>query len=313
MFDRIKDSLKSFDESLDDKGVVRKTTSAAAGKKVIESDKLDDAFEELELALISADVDQDVAEYIVEETKKKIDGKKVSMVSSTKNFIQDQLKKSVVEVLSDARSDFDEEIKNVDKPCTILFTGVNGVGKTTTIAKLAKRYKGMGYSVVVASGDTYRAGADEQLSNHCESVGVPVISHTQGGDPTAVVYDAVEHAEANDIDIVLADTAGRLHTSDDLMQQLEKMDRVVDPEYTVFVDSATAGQDALMRAEQFNEDLNLDGAILTKVDAVGSGGAVLSIPYSVGIPILYIGTGQTYDDIRQLDPERLAEEIADFD
>lgn len=312
MFDRIKDSLKSFDESLDDTGVVRKTASAATGKKVIDSKKLEEAFNELELSLISADVDRDVAEYIVEETKKRIDGQKVGMISSKKEFIQDQLKRSVSDVLCDAQADFDTVVKEADKPFTLLFTGVNGVGKTTTIAKLAQRYTQIGYSVVVASGDTYRAGANEQLKNHCKKIDIPVISHERGGDPTAVAYDAVEHAEANNIDIVLIDTAGRLHTSEDLMKQLEKMNRVVDPERTILVDSSTAGQDALMRAKEFNESLDLDGLVLTKTDAVGSGGALLSIPYSIGLPILYIGTGERYEDLQQLDPDEIVETLVNM-
>ena len=135
----------------------------------------------------------------------------------------------------------------------IVFTGVNGVGKTTTIAKLARYFEERGFSSVLANGDTFRAGANEQIQEHADALGKKCISHEQGGDPAAVIYDAVEYAEAHDIDVVLGDTAGRLHTSEGLMDQLAKIDRVVDPEMTLFVDEAVAGQDAVNRAREFND------------------------------------------------------------
>jgi fused signal recognition particle receptor len=157
----------------------------------------------------------------------------------------------------------------------------------------------------MANGDTYRAGANEQIRKHADNLGEKLITHEQGGDPAAVIYDAVEYAEAHDVDVVLGDTAGRLHTSNDLMSQLEKIDRVVDPDMTLFVDEAVAGQDAVQRAKKFNEAAEIDGAILTKADADSQGGAAISIAYVTGKPILFLGVGQGYDDLERFDPEAL--------
>jgi fused signal recognition particle receptor len=190
-----------------------------------------------------------------------------------------------------------------------VFTGVNGVGKTTTIAKLARYLEERGLSVVVANGDTYRAGANEQIREHAAALDLKLITHDQGGDPAAVIYDAVEYAEANDVDVVLGDTAGRLHTSNDLMEQLAKIDRVVDPDMTLFVDEAVAGQDAVRRAEEFDDAAAFDGAVLTKADADSQGGAAISIAQVTGKPILFLGTGQGYDDLRKFDPEELVADL----
>ncbi|ERH05257.1 MAG: signal recognition particle GTPase [Halonotius sp. J07HN4] len=214
-----------------------------------------------------------------------------------------------LDVISVGQFDFDERIAAADKPITIVFTGVNGVGKTTSIAKLSEYLADRGYSSVLANGDTYRAGANEQLQQHADNLDRKIITHEQGGDPAAVIYDAVEYAEANDVDVVLGDTAGRLHTSDDLMSQLEKIDRVVDPDMTLFVDEAVAGQDAVMRAQEFNDAAAIDGTILTKADVDASGGAAISISYVTGKPILFLGTGQEYDHIEPFDPEELVDQL----
>lgn len=311
MFDNISSTFDEFNDQIDDTGLLKKTASAATGRRVIDVENMDEAFQNLELQLIKSDVDRDVAEHIVEETRKKVDGTKVGITKSPSDYVKSSIKEVVEDVFAMNQLNFDEEIKESDKPLVILFTGINGVGKTTTIAKLADRFEGMGYSTVLANGDTFRAGAHDQIEKHANAIDVPLIAHGQGGDPAAVLYDAVEHAEANDIDIVLADTAGRLNNDDSLMGQLEKINRVVDPDYTLFVEEATAGQDAVKRATDFNEELGegLDGVILTKVDATDTGGTVLSIPFAVGIPVLYIGTGEEYDDVEYLYPEEFAERV----
>ncbi|MEF8907077.1 MAG: signal recognition particle-docking protein FtsY, partial [Haloarculaceae archaeon] len=186
---------------------------------------------------------------------------------------------------------------------------VNGVGKTTTIAKLAHYLEQRGFSSVLANGDTYRAGANEQLQEHADALGKTVISHEKGSDPAAVLYDAVEYAEANDVDVVLGDTAGRLHTSEGLMDQLAKIDRVVEPDLTLFVDEAVAGQDAVNRAREFDEAAGTDGSVLTKADADPQGGAAISIAYVTGKPILFLGTGQDYDDLERFDPEAVVDRL----
>ena len=169
--------------------------------------------------------------------------------------------------------------------------------------------RGTGYSSVIANGDTYRAGANEQLERHADNLDTRIISHEQGSDPAAVIYDGVEYAEANGVDVVLGDTAGRLHTSDDLMDQLAKIDRVIDPDVTLFVDEAVAGQDAVNRARAFDDAAEIDGAVLTKADADPQGGAAISIAHVTGKPILFLGTGQGYDDLEPFDPEEVVDRL----
>ncbi len=313
MFERTKGAFSDFNNSIDDTGLFRKTASAATGKRIIDAEKLDSAFTELELSLIGADVERSVAEYIVSETQENVDGAKVGMTTSPGEYIQEELQSVVSDVLSSHQLDFDAIVDESSEPITVLFTGINGVGKTTTIAKMAYRFQVLGYSAVIANGDTFRAGAHEQLEEHASRVSTPFIAHEQGSDPAAVLYDAVEHAEANNIDLVLADTAGRLHTDSGLMKQLDKINRVVEPEYTVFVDEATAGQDAVRRASEFNDEIGLDGAILTKVDATDTGGTILSIPYATELPVLYLGTGEDYADLEYLYPDEYSAQIVGLD
>jgi fused signal recognition particle receptor len=230
-------------------------------------------------------------------------------MASTGDLVADALRDALLDVISVGQFDFEERIAAAEKPVTIVFTGVNGVGKTTTIAKMARYLEDRGYSSVLANGDTYRAGANEQIREHADALGKRLIAHEQGGDPAAVIYDGVEYAEANDVDVVLGDTAGRLHTSSDLMAQLEKIDRVVDPDLTLFVDEAVAGQDAVERAKQFDDAAEIDGAVLTKADADSQGGAAISVAYVTGKPVLFLGTGQGYDDLDRFDPEELADDL----
>lgn len=314
MFENISSTFDEFNDSIDDTGLLRKTASAATGRRVIDSDNLEEAFRNLEMSLIKADVERDVAEHIVSETKMKVDGTKVGITKSPSDYVRSSLREVVSDIFAMNQLNFDEAVENADKPITVLFTGINGVGKTTTIAKMAHRFQEKGYSTVVANGDTFRAGATDQIRQHTEALGTKLIAHEDGGDPAAVLYDAVEYAEANGIDIVLADTAGRLNNDDSLMAQLEKIDRVVSPDYTLLVEDATSGQDAVRRAKDFNEELGdgengIDGVILTKVDATDTGGTVLSIPFAVGLPVLYIGTGEEYDDLEYLYPKDFAERV----
>jgi fused signal recognition particle receptor len=261
------------------------------------------------MALLESDVEMSVAEAILEQLREKMVGRTRAQVETTGGLVEEALGEALLEVISVGQFDFDERIAAAEKPVTIIFTGVNGVGKTTTIAKLSEYLEERGYSTVLANGDTYRAGANEQIREHADRLGRKLISHDQGGDPAAVLYDGVEYAKAHDVDVVLGDTAGRLHTSNDLMAQLEKIHRVVDPDMTLFVDEAVAGQDAVQRAKKFDEAAEIDGAILTKADADSQGGAAISIAYVTGKPILFLGTGQGYDDIERFDPEALVEQL----
>jgi len=303
----------SSDEDESSGGFVNKATSFARGRVVIEEEDLEEPLRELEFALLESDVEMSVAEEMLDRIRSDLVGEERKFTESTGALVEDALRDALLSVIDVNGFDFAEAIAEAEKPVTVVFTGVNGVGKTTTIAKLSKRLEDRGFSVVLANGDTYRAGANEQLQEHADELGVKLISHEQGGDPTAVVYDAVEYADANDIDVVLGDTAGRLHTSDDLMTQLEKLDRVVDPDYTVFVDEAVAGQDAVNRASEFDDAAAIDGTILTMADADSQGGAAISVSHVTGKPILFLGTGQGYDDLRKFDPEALVDDLLEAD
>jgi fused signal recognition particle receptor len=290
-------------------GFVSRATSLAKGRVVIDEEDLDGPLHELELALLQSDVEMSVAEEITDAIRADLVGQERKITESTGALIDDALEDALLSVIDVGQFDFLETIEESEKPVSIVFTGVNGVGKTTSIAKLGKYLEDRGFSTVLANGDTYRAGANEQLQKHADNLGLKLISHEQGGDPTAVVYDAVEYAEANDVDVVLGDTAGRLHTSSDLMDQLAKLDRVVDPDLTIFVDEAVAGQDAVNRAREFDEAAAIDGTILTMADADSQGGAAVSVAHVTGKPILFLGTGQGYDDIVEFDPEELVADL----
>ena len=281
----------------------------ATGRIIIEEADLEDPLWELEMALLESDVEMSVAEQILETVRETMLGESRRQVETTGELVEQALHDALLEVIGVGQFDFETRIEEADKPVTIVFTGVNGVGKTTTIAKLSQWLGDRGYSSVLANGDTYRAGANEQIAEHADRLDRELIAHEQGGDPTAVIYDAVEYAAANDVDVVLGDTAGRLHTSDDLMSQLEKIDRVVEPDLTLFVDEAVAGQDAVNRAREFDSAAEIDGAVLTKADADTSGGAAISIAYVTGKPVLFLGTGQGYEDLRRFDPEALVNDL----
>ena len=297
------------DEESDGPGTLKRVAAFATGKIIIEEEDLEDPLWDLEMALLESDVEMSVAEEILETVREKMIGETRKQVDTTGELVELALHDALVDVISVGQFDFDQRIAEADKPITLVFTGVNGVGKTTSIAKLSEYLGDRGYSSVLANGDTYRAGANEQLQKHADNVDRKIITHQQGGDPAAVIYDAVEYAEANDVDVVLGDTAGRLHTSNDLMAQLEKIHRVVDPDLTLFVDEAVAGQDAVMRAKEFNDAAAIDGTVLTKADADSSGGAAISISYVTGKPILFLGTGQGYDDIEPFVPEALVDQL----
>ncbi|MFB6180039.1 MAG: signal recognition particle-docking protein FtsY [Halorientalis sp.] len=295
------------------RGMFERAKLAATGKTVIEEDDLEEPLDELELALLSSDVEMNVAGNILEGIRENLIGETRAQVKTTGHVVEEALHDALVDVISVGQFDFDERIAASDKPVTIIFTGVNGVGKTTTIAKLSQYFEDRGFSTVLANGDTYRAGANEQLQQHAENLDRKIISHEQGSDPAAVIYDGVEYAEANGVDVVLGDTAGRLHTSNDLMDQLEKIDRVIEPDMTLFVDEAVAGQDAVNRAREFNDAAEIDGAILTKADADPQGGAAISIAQVTGKPILFLGTGQDYDDLEKFDPERIVDRLLGYE
>jgi len=276
---------------------------------ILDEADVEDILWELEMSLLESDIAISVSEKIVTDVKKELVGSRKKIGSNTGRIVEDALKKSINDVMSANVFDFDEFIDSHEKPVNIVFVGINGTGKTTSIAKIAHRLKSMNKSVVIAAGDTFRAGAIDQIAVHAERIGVKLIKHQEGGDPAAVVYDAVQYAKAHGSDVVLSDTAGRMHTNVNLMAQLQKICRVSPPDLVLFVDEAVAGNDAVERAEQFNEAVPVDGSILTKTDADSKGGAAISIAYITGKPIVFLGLGQEYEDLKKFDPRWFVDQI----
>ena len=291
-------------------GLIQKIKAAVIEQEfIIEEKSLKDPLWELEMALLESDVALPVTEKIVDNVKIELIGTRRKIGSDTSKIVENALRQAISKVISVDSFDFDAFIKNSPKPLTIVFVGVNGTGKTTTIAKMAERFKEQGYSVVIAAADTFRAGAIEQIERHAESLGVKLIKHQEGADPAAIVYDAIQFAKAKHKDVVLADTAGRLHTNINLMDQLKKVCRVNNPNLIVFVDEAIAGNDAVERARLFNDAVPFNGTILTKQDADAKGGAAISIAYTTGKPILFLGVGQSYKDLVRFDPNWLLDRL----
>ncbi|PSP80601.1 signal recognition particle-docking protein FtsY [Halobacteriales archaeon QS_4_69_225] len=295
----------------EDLGLAKKAALAATGRTVMTEAELEDPLKQLELELLQGDVEMSVADEITDRIREQLVGDTRKQVESGEQVVERAIADALREVIGVGQFDFEKRVAETETPVVMVFTGVNGVGKTTSIAKLSRWLEERGYSSVLANGDTYRAGANEQIEEHAEALDRKIITHEQGGDPAAVIYDAVEYAEANDVDVVLGDTAGRLHTADDLMAQLEKIDRVVDPDLTLFVDEAVAGQDATNRAVEFDDAAEIDGAVLTKADADSQGGAAISIAHVTGRPILFLGTGQGYDDLERFDPDVIVDRLLD--
>ncbi|UGV41037.1 signal recognition particle-docking protein FtsY [Methanococcoides orientis] len=301
------ESKPSFKQKI---GFAQKAKALVFEREVIlDEGDISDSLWELEMALLESDIAITVAEAIVEAVKAELVGSRKKIGSNTGEHVEQALRNAIYNVMSANVFDLDEYIEKADKPVHIVFIGINGTGKTTTISKMAKRLKDMKYSVVIAAGDTFRAGAIDQIAIHAERIGVKLIKHQEGGDPAAVVYDAVQHAKAHNVDVILSDTAGRMHTNVNLMAQLEKVCRVSTPDLIIFVDEAVAGNDAVERAEQFNAAVPIDGSILTKTDADSKGGAAISIAYITGKPILFLGMGQGYDDLRKFDPQWFVDQL----
>ena len=258
----------------------------------------EDLLEELEEILICSDVGTDTTEYIIDELRERIKSGKLKEVDEVKGALGEIMRELVGE---------GEPLKLDTKPSVILVIGVNGVGKTTSIGKIAANLKADGKKVVVAAADTFRAAAIEQLAVWCDRAGVELVKQSEGSDPAAVVYDAVAAARKREADVLIVDTAGRLHNKKNLMDELAKIGRVLDREMpgasreTLLVLDATTGQNAIIQAKEFGAACAITGLILTKLDGTAKGGAVFSIRRSVGIPVKYIGVGEGIDDMQPFD------------
>ena len=296
---------------------LRKALSSATRniihKELTEKD-LTKVLSELEIALLQSDIAQEVIDVIVTKLKSELIGTKLEKEQNAANIVQIKFHNAIVEMFS--RSGEVDLIKKIiekkDKrggPFIVVFLGINGTGKTTTVAKVAHFLRKHNISVVLAAGDTHRAGAIEQISLHAEKLSLKVITQRYGADPSAVGRDAIDYAKKHHIDVVLVDTAGRMQTAKNLMDEINKIVRVVKPDVKIFVGDSLAGNDTINQAREFFEYTNFDGAILTKIDADAKGGSAISIVHITSRPIVYLGIGQGYEDIIPFDAGRFIDSI----
>ncbi len=269
---------------------------------------LDDLLHDLEMGLLEADVALPVAEELSKTVRGALLGKRIDKSFDLEVAVKLALKSAVRQVLAQDYS-LSDNLKSKPPPYVIMFVGINGGGKTTAIAKLASRLQKHGFSCVLAAGDTFRAGAIEQLTIHAEKLGCKIIKHQEGSDPAAVAYDAIEHAKARKKAVVLIDTAGRMQTNTNLMDEMKKIKRVAKPDAVFFVGDALAGTDAVEQAKRFDAAVGIDAVILTKIDADAKGGAALSIAKTIGKPIAYVSVGQEYDDFLRFDADWMVSRI----
>lgn len=293
MFDKLKSGLKNL---------VNKVTTTE-----LKAGNLRSTLSEFRISLTEHDVALPVAEKICYELEKRLDGVQVKRFEDRKKIVKKKLREVLLQLMV-TQNNIDllkniEEKHRKNEPFTIVFIGINGTGKTTTIAKLARFLNMKGYSVVLACSDTYRAGSIEQLEEHARRLGIKMIKQKYGSDPAAVAYDTINHAKAHGINVVLIDTAGRMQTNQNLMNELTKIKRVINPDLTILTVDSLTGNDVVMQAEEFHKSIGVDATILTKVDADIKGGSALSVTCITKKPVLFIGTGQTYEDLEEFDPE----------
>ena len=307
-----------WSRSKDDKEDVSADGEASGGlfsfvrEKTIQEKHVEDILFELEMELLQGDVAMEVASAVVDSVRDDLVGKKIKRSNDITEYTYLALRNAVSEIIDipgKSMTEMIEEKKAEGEPLVVMFVGINGTGKTTTIGKLANYYLKKGYTPVIAASDTFRAGAIEQVTYHADKVGVKIIKHQKGSDPAAVAYDAVEHAKAQGKELVLIDTAGRMQTNTNLMDEMKKIKRVSKPDLVIFVGDALTGNDATEQAKKFNEAIDIDGVILTKADADSKGGASLSIGYVIKKPIMFLGMGQGYDDIMEYDAEWMLDQL----
>ncbi|SUP39760.1 signal recognition particle-docking protein FtsY [Veillonella criceti] len=287
----------------------KKKFTEAIETVVIGYAKIDDDFlDDLEVAMITADLGSKTTELLMKEIRRGVTEGKINHTNEVMGYIEEY----VTKILEDQ-----EETLEMHSPEVILVVGVNGVGKTTTIAKLAHYYKEAGKKVVLAAADTFRAAASEQLSIWAERADVPIVKHQEGADPAAVVYDALASAKARNADIVIIDTAGRLHTKTNLMEELKKIGRVADrqvpgaPHQTLLILDGTTGQNAVSQAKLFGQAVPITGIIVTKLDGTAKGGVVISIKEELGVPVRWIGIGEKIDDLQPFNAKEFANALFD--
>ena len=273
---------------------------------------LDEILEELEDELLSSDMGHDAASELITNLRSHLIGSRVSRKTPLSEVVERGLRGALLSLLRAGYWDFDRTIRDfvsAETPVVIMMVGVNGTGKTTTSAKIAKRLDDRGFGVVLAAADTFRAGAIDQLAAHAERLGIRCVKSQRGGDSAAVARDAIESAKAKGDEVVIIDTSGRMQNKSNLMEELQKVHRVTNPHLVIFVADALAGNDAVTQAIEFQRRLTFDGAALCKLDTDARGGAALSISHATGRPIILAGTGQGYDDLEPFDPNWLVDQL----
>jgi fused signal recognition particle receptor len=301
-----KPEKKPVEVAEEKKGFFGRISQTFTTKKIDES-KFDDMFWDLEIMLLENNVAVQVIDKIKADLKSELVGKPLPR-GKVEEIIANSLHNSMEDLFNIPPIDFLNIVKS-KKPYVICFVGINGSGKTTTIAKVANLLKNQGLSVVLAAADTFRAAAIDQLQVHADNLGVKLIKHDYGSDPAAVAFDAIKHAKSTEKDIVLIDTAGRLHSNVNLMQEMKKIIRVAQPDLKLFVGESITGNDCIEQAEKFNEAIGIDGLVLSKADIDEKGGAAISVSYVTKKPIVFLGVGQEYKDLELFDKEKMLSSI----
>ncbi len=298
---------KEEEEKKEKKSIFTKIKETVTTKKISE-EKFDELFESLDLTLLENNVAVEVIEKIKENLKKELVDKPLTR-SKIEETVRETLKETIEKILIDS-FDLMKKIKEKkEKPFVIVFVGINGSGKTTTIAKVAKLLQNNNLKPILAAADTFRAAAIQQLSEWGEKLKIPVVKGEYGADPASIGFDAVKMAKARNYDVVLIDTAGRLHSNQNLIDEMKKIIRVTKPDLKIFVGESITGNDCVEQAKKFNESINLDGIILSKADVDEKGGAAISISYVTEVPILYIGTGQSLDSLKPFKKEEIIKQL----
>lgn len=297
MFGKIGKTLKNL----------TKKVSEVVSTKELTDEGFDEIFDEFSIQLLEGDVAYEAVEELKEILRNTLVGLKLPRFGRGEKIVEERIREALHELLVKGKpgKDLVSLIKEGPRPYKVIFMGVNGVGKTTTIAKVANLLRRNGLLPVIVASDTFRAGAQEQLALHAKRLNIPFIKGKYGADPAAVAVDGVRYAEANRLDAILIDTAGRMHTDRNLMEEIRKIVRVVKPHMKILVLDALTGNDAISQARWFDEAVGVDAVILTKLDADAKGGSALSILLTIGKPILYVGIGQGYDDILPYDPNEI--------
>jgi len=299
LFDRLRAQFSNFYDSI--------------AKTELKGKDLDNVLDEFQLSLIENDVAVSVADFVGNELRVKLKDVQFARFTDPRARVKVVLQEILLSVLQRA-GQLDifaliDKKKNVGEPAVLVFVGINGTGKTTSIAKLAHVLQKKGRTVILAASDTYRSGSIEQLEEHARRIGVRIIKHQYGADPAAVAFDAVNYAKAHRINAVLIDTAGRMQTNKNLLEEMRKIVRVTNPDLTILVVDALTGNDAVEQGKVFSEAVNIDGIILAKLDADIKGGSAISLSYIMGKPVTMVGTGQRYDDLEPFQAEAIVKNL----